>query len=187
MIDSDDPTNKYFLEKQQDKNGKKESKKNVAAPPAVPEDQKLNERSSGNKEKEVQTKFEYPSDTPVSENYKLDAQLKKLELQKAENDIALQNAKIQKLSGEQIPTQLVRGLIAQHSKSITVAFKNAAEVFLTRIVQKAGIDRTIATDLKADLIGIVNQAVNDSIEESKKSIENIVSEYSQKREVGERT
>lgn len=181
-IDGEVPENKYFVEKRQAFNAKKN---NVELPA---EEKKLNERTGEKKTKEVQPKFEFPAEhaPSQSENYQIDTKIKKQELEKSSLQTSLLKEKLKKISGDSIPTDLVKNLIASHSKSITIAFQNGADNLLMKIAKKKGLDRTEMAELRVDLIEIINIAVNDSIEVSKKTVRNIVAEYSQKKEQGER-
>lgn len=181
-IDGDLSDNKYFFEKRKEFNDKK-GKQNV------PEEEKsLNKRVSEKKNTVPQTKFEFPSDKEVhvSENYAIDTKIKKQELEKSSLQTSLLKAKLEKISGDSIPTELVKTLILNHSKSITIAFQNAADNLLMKIAKKKGLDRSEMAELRVELIEIINTAVNDSIDESKKTVKNIVAEYSQKKEQGEK-
>lgn len=118
--------------------------------------------------------------------YNLDLQIKTLEIEKKEQEVELNKIKIAKARGEVIPTGLVRVLFSQHSKSITVSFHQGADNFITTIAKMTGMSREDMAMMKGELIEIVNEAVRDSLETSQSSVNNIVSEYSEKRGVGEK-
>ena len=94
--------------------------------------------------------------------------------------------KEEKMIGASIPTELVKMVFAQHSKSITSAFHTGADNFLMEISKTKGLNRNELAEMRGALILIINKAVDKSIEESKKSISNIVQEFSVKKEVGEK-
>lgn len=180
-IDSTSHVNKYFIEKRKEFNDKKNGLQ------SSPEEKK-NKKSFENKNSEAQSKFDFPKNdhTNTTENYQLDTKLKSQDLEKSNIQILLLKAKLEKISGDSIPTELVKNLILTHSKSITIAFQNAADNLLMKIAKKKGLDRLEMADMRVEMVDIINTSVNDSIEESKKTVRNIVAEYSQKKEQGER-
>lgn len=118
--------------------------------------------------------------------YNLDKQIKEAELEKKNQEIELNKLRIAKMSGEVIPTQLVRDVFAQHFKSVTTAFHQGSDNFIMTIAKMSGMDRSQIAKMRESLIDIVNEAIKDSVENSKASIKNIVSEYKEKRGVGEK-
>ena len=178
FIDSDNPINLYFFETREIKN------ENKSVPEKSGED-KLNERASSNV-KEINTKFEYPAEAPASSAYLMDNKIKEQELEKNKLQTKLLEVKLDKVIGDSIPTELVRNLMLAHSKSITVSFKNGLENWLKVISKKLNISIEDVAAFRAELIPIINTAVNDAIDGSKKGIKNIVDEHSQRKDVGER-
>ncbi len=181
FIDTEVDDNRYFIEK----SCVKYQKKGGIIP--VSEDKKLNERVVEQIKDEVQPQFEFPEgDTPISENSKLDSKIKKASLEKTALDIQILQAKRDKITGESVPTVLVKTLIAHHSKSIIVAFQNGVDNILVAIAKRKGFDRTELGQLREEMIEIINTASTESVDISKKTLENIVQEYSQRKDVGER-
>lgn len=187
-IDSDLQVNQYFIEKRKEyilKNSKPETETvTVTAPDS---EQKLNDRSVAINKKEIQAEFKFPKEHAApTRNFQLDEQIKESELEKSKINSALLKAKLDKVSGDSIPTELVKNLFVHHSKSITVSFQNGAETLLTKIAKLKDIDLSEMATLRVELIEIINTAVNNSIDVSKKTLSAILAEYSQKKEVGER-
>lgn len=110
-------------------------------------------------------------------------QLQNIQLELA-NEIA--QIKIEKLRGDVIPTDIVRSTFMQHFKSITTSFHQGADNVLIKIAKKYDLSRQEVANYRGELISIINDCVKDAVEESKKSIQNIVNEYSQVKGVGER-
>lgn len=126
------------------------------------------------------------ADAQATHKYNLDRQIKEAELEKKEQDIEINKLKIAKMSGEVIPTELVRVIFAQHFKSVTTSFHQGCDNFIMTIAKVTGMEKKDMARMRGELIDIVNEAVRDGIEESKESVKNIVSEYKEKRGVGER-
>jgi hypothetical protein len=121
-----------------------------------------------------------------TQKYNVEIQKRELELKKTEQEVELNRLKIAKLSGEVIPTDLVKVVFGQHFKSVTTAFHQGADNFISTIAKRAGMDRKDMAVMRNELIEVVNKAVKDAINDSKDSIDHIVGEYQQKRGVGEK-
>ena len=119
-------------------------------------------------------------------NYNLDKQIKEAELEKKEQEIELNRLKIAKLSGEVIPTELVKNIFAQHFKSVTTAFHQGADNFIMTIAKMTGMNRDEMGKIRGQLIEIVNESVKEGVENSRESIRHLVREYGDKRGVGEK-
>lgn len=109
-----------------------------------------------------------------------------LENQKKEREIAILEVRKQKLHGIVIPTELVKIIFTQHFKAVTAEFQNAADNLLMEIAKRKDFNRNELAELRGQLTDIINIAINKSVDSSKKTVENIVTQYSEKKEVGER-
>lgn len=111
------------------------------------------------------------------QSYNLDRYKKQLEVEALENENKIKKIKLDKLNGVVIPTELVMVLFGQHSKSITTAFHQAAENFVVEMAGAYGVNKSDVAKMRGDLITVVNKAIEDSLEISRKSIDKIVDEY----------
>jgi hypothetical protein len=118
--------------------------------------------------------------------YDLENQIKKADLEKRQRENRLLQLKIDKLNGILIPTDLVKIVFTQHFKSVTTAFQQAADNLLMEIAKKADLSTNQVAELRGAYVNIINQAVNNSIDESTSHIDNIVFEYSEKLGRGEK-
>lgn len=109
-----------------------------------------------------------------------------LENEKRQREIAILEVKKQKLHGIVIPTELVKIIFSQHFKAVTAEFQNAADNLLMEIAKRKDFNRNELAELRGQLTDIINIAINKSVDNSKKTIDNIIFEYSEKKEVGER-
>lgn len=178
MIDDSLPENAYFMRVRLDKmeaNGREEGS-NILEKPSKPltdkdvdglEDSNLKDDKDGSL-------------------YKLTLEKKQLDIERAKEDIEIARLKKEKLSGDLIPTDLVKIVFATHSKSITINFHQAVENLLSQIAKQAGLERDQIAKIRGSLIGIINKGVKNAGVTSKKDLKNIVAEYSQKRGRGER-
>jgi len=115
----------------------------------------------------------------------IEAEIKQAQLEKINIDIEEKKIKVAKLNGEVIPFDLVNIIFNQHSKSITTAFHNAVDNILTDFSKEFDMTIENVSKLRGSLISIINNSVKESVSISSKQIDNIVSEYSATRGVGE--
>lgn len=99
----------------------------------------------------------------------------------------LARLRIQKQRGILIPTALVKVVFKQHSQSILVEFKNSVDSILTILRKRKNLDANEVAEIRGELQQAINDSVGKSISRSQKSISNIVNEYAEKKEVGERS
>lgn len=117
--------------------------------------------------------------------YDLELEQKRLNLQAAQIKVDLDQIKKDKLNGLLIPTEMVIQLFPLHFKSVQTAFTQAADNVIVKISHKKALSREETATLRKELVDIVNAAVADSIKESMRDVKKVVSNYSEKREVGE--
>lgn len=108
-----------------------------------------------------------------------------LDIEKKVIEIKLKKLDHQKKLGELVPTDLVRTLFVQHSKSIMTAFHDEADNFLMEISKEAGLSREQLAKMRGKLVMKINQGIENSLKESKKSLQAIVEEYRMLRGIGE--
>ncbi len=116
----------------------------------------------------------------------LNTQKRELESDELRERISLLRIKKEKQEGFLIPTALVKELFGQQFRSITIAFQQGAEQLIVEISKKKRLTREESAKLRKSLLGIINEAVDDSIAHTKKNVEDIVDAYSKKMGVGER-
>jgi hypothetical protein len=136
-------------------------------------------------EKEIKTPKKNKNNI-LNEKYEAEVSVKQYDIQLKQQQIELNRLKIEKLSGDLIPTELVRVVFAQHFKNVSTSFHQAADGFISNIVKITGMDRQQMAGLRSELIRIVNESINEGVDESKKNVDQIVGEYSQTRGQGER-
>jgi len=118
--------------------------------------------------------------------FDLETSKKALDIEKTSEEIEILKIKKQKLQGEVIPTELVKVIFKQHSASITTSFKNGIENLILELSKSKNMTRTEVAEIRFRMTDIINEAVLESIGMSKKMIKNIIAEYSEKKDVGER-
>jgi len=111
----------------------------------------------------------------------LDAEKKQKEIERLDQEMRLARLQEEKFLGKLIPTDLVKNLFAQHFKSVTLTFKQAADLIAIEFGKKAKIARNDQAELRGQMVTIINRAIEDGINESKRTLAHIVHEYSQTR------
>lgn len=117
----------------------------------------------------------------------IDEKLKQVELKKKKADLELVEEKLKKVKGETIPVDLVKSIFQQYGKSCSTAFHNEADNMLQELQKKFNISRSDMAFYRSRIIEITNEAIEESYNESKRSLKLLVDEYSQRRGIGERT
>ena len=178
MIDDSLPENAYFMKVRLDKmavKGQEEGLSVLEKPSKPLTDKDINGLEDSNLKENEDGSL-----------YKLSLEKKQLDIERAKEEIEIARLKKEKLSGDLIPTDLVRIVFATHSKSITIHFHQAVENLISQIAKQAGLDRKQIAKIRGSLIEIINKGVKNAGITSKKDLKNIVAEYSQKRGRGER-
>lgn len=110
--------------------------------------------------------------------YELDKEQKALNIEKQRKEAAILDARIKKLNGELIPTDLVKLTIAQIFRGFTVELKQEFDKVVTDIAKKAHFNGNQVAELRGIVAKSINTSVQRGVESSKKNIQNIISEYS---------
>lgn len=117
--------------------------------------------------------------------YTLDQESKQLSIKKQRVELELAEIKKQKLQGQLLPVPIIKAAFTTHSQSITTEFKHYIDDVLLTVSKEFGINISRQAELKAFLIKGLNQAVDKSVDQSKRKIANIIAEFSESRGVGE--
>ena len=110
----------------------------------------------------------------------------KADIDKKHREIALLKLREEKLTGEIVPIEQVKDLFAQHSKAGAVVVKNTIDNILTRIAQMAGLNVNQIAELRGVALKEINSGINKAVEETRKRVNVIQMQHSERREVGER-
>lgn len=117
--------------------------------------------------------------------YAIERAMKLSDLEKKKVDIRIAKLKEDKLMGDLIPTELVRTLIMTQSESTKFAFSEGCENLIVLISQKKQLSATEVADIRSKLSALINKCIDNSVSFSVKKLKTIVTEYSQKRDVGD--
>lgn len=105
---------------------------------------------------------------------------------KREKEVQRIQIEIDKKRGEVIPSELVIPLFLQHNKSIITSFNNVCNAILTEYAKKKDFTPDEISEMRGRMIGAINEGIRDAQNLTKAVVKNIVSEYSEKRGIGER-
>jgi hypothetical protein len=117
----------------------------------------------------------------LNEKFQVELNEKQARTAKIDKEMRLLEMKEMKLSGQLIPTDLVANTIRQLMQTTMVSFNDAADALLVDLAKMLKIDRQKMAELRKKLKGIVNDAVNRSVNEAQKNVHNIAQEHSQQR------
>ena len=110
----------------------------------------------------------------------------KIKIKKTNEEYELIKMKKEKLQGSVIPVDVIKSLIINVSESVKLAWTDAAEDMLLQLSARHKLSRSETAELKTMLVKVVNKAVDDSVEDSKKRLRRIQNEYSESKGKGER-
>lgn len=119
------------------------------------------------------------------DGYDLSMRKKAIDIEKVEVDVRLAKLKEEKLRGELIPVEIVKGLFLQHSQSILTEFKNSVENFITVIAKRKELNINEVAEIRGEIVQAINTAVDKAVDASKKNVNNIIKEFSNSKGIGE--
>lgn len=177
LLDSNNEINKKFIEKRKSRFIKTESKEEQPNKPI----QKTN------------VNLVIPESTPLvdvesheGQSYtESERQLKYLDTLKRRKEIEKLEFEVQKKRGEVVPSELIKPVFLQHNQSILTEYKNATDEIIRIFSKKRSLTVDEVAEIKTDLVKTINNAINNAIIISSKSIDSIISDHSDKRGVGE--
>lgn len=108
----------------------------------------------------------------------------KIKLLKKQEELASINVEIKK--GKLIPIDMVMLLFSNHFKSVTNQFHQGADQVATIFAKKHKLEQEDLVEIKKQIIDIANKSVDRAQQESISQIENLIDEFSQKLQRGEK-
>ncbi len=170
-IDTDDPINALFISKHKAR-PKREGEPVAIADTPASEVKKQPGKKGENKSKK---------DEEQSRNrFDIETKKKQMEISRIESAIAIEELKMRKLKGQMIPTDMVRQLFQRHFKSVTNSFKNGVDKLIVEFSKRSKMSLNDIAELRASMIQVINESVNEGIAESKADVRNLAAEHSQK-------
>lgn len=124
---------------------------------------------------------------PGQTNYDLDNEIKQLEAEKKRQDIENMRLKNEKLQGKLMPTDLVKVLFSEYTQSNTTSFMENVNVFLQKLFLKKDFSKEEQAQVRGDVKDMVNNSINAAVDATEKKLENILKEFQNKKDVGERS
>lgn len=177
-IDDTDPLNRMFVDRQKELALKRSAKKKVSDELPDEEEKRSEKPSKGQKKSKPDPNGGSLSQQTL-EKINLDKRKREIEIEKMQRESRILSVQEQKLAGKLIPTDIVKGLFAQHFKSVIMSFNQGIEQILVEFSTKYRLNRNEKAELKGQMIRIINKSVDEAIQLSKKEIQNVVLEYSQ--------
>lgn len=156
------------------------------APKAVVKSRKQKEAASIPQEKPPRQNYSLPTVEADGSGTGIERTIRILEANKKKREVELLGLKIDKLNATVIPTDVVKLVFSQQFKHTVVSFKDGAEKLIARLAKEVELNREQTARIRGELVAIINDAVKESIAESRKSISGIIEEYQEVRGKGER-
>lgn len=184
-VDTEHEANKSFIEKHtENKKDKEQEKKSGSLKAAVAEKvikEKTKKKITPQPEVLVPENEESASDS----YHTLEKKIKAADLKKKTVDTRIALLKEAKMKGENIPIDLVMNVFSQLGNAMITGYRSGSENFLQEICHRNKISDKEFSRLKGELIRIINECHNNSIEAAKKSLKKIQNDYSDRKERGE--
>lgn len=111
---------------------------------------------------------------------------KSLDIQKTTEEVELLKIKKEKAQGLVIPLDLTKDLFSRNVKNMVVEFDSAADRILTMIASKHKLSNENVANYRGQIKKKINEAVDDTIKQTKKEISLIINEFAEKRAIGEK-
>jgi hypothetical protein len=181
LIDENDAKNANFLQRHREKVLKAPA---VTEPSPTKENKKPANVALESDVPPITTGKTKPKKTGLSQ-YEIDLQIKRADLEKKEVDTRIALLKEEKMLGASIPTDLVKSVIGNLSKSMVSWFKDGADHFIIEISKRKSLTNEESAQLKGVLVEIINTSSSKAIAECRKNLKSIINDYSTKKEVGE--
>ncbi len=186
FIDDTKPENADWIKKRLDAKQKKEVagpkvEENTGKSTVTEEEVKKTEQFKGG-----DTNSSSSSRANYTSKYDLETDIKVLEAEKKREEIELLRIKREKLEGQVIPTDLCEMLFKQHTKSIMTSLEQGIMLHLKNLTTKKEFSRTEQAEVRIELRKILTDSISKAVEDTSSQLENIISEYQQKKEVGEK-
>ncbi len=179
MVDEGNATNALFMQKCLTR--PKKEPKEVVATVSEPKPKKEVRPKKAPEARISEKKSE--ADTKADERFDLDTAKKKIEIKKLERESMLADMEHERKVGKLLPTEPVQSLLIHTIKNYTVAFKQAADKILMDFANRAKMNRNEIAELKGELITAINRAADQGLSDSKKSVTQIIMEYSQVKKI----
>ena len=179
LLDESHPVNASFIQKCQTKNFLKKSNVSEQITVQIP----LEERDSTILDSEIKAKGKRKAGQ--SDYAQLLMEMNELKNEKLLEEIELLKKRNMKMDGESIPTVAVLSVISFFGKSYTDGTQQLMDNFLNQISSRKGMSSAEHAEFRGILIKGINDVANRANKESKKSITNIIKEFSVSRGVGE--
>lgn len=128
-----------------------------------------------------------PPDDETTTLTALSKREKKVNIQKKEEEIKLLRLKEEKIRAQVVPIDKMKDLFRMHTQSILTAQKDGIEDLLINLSGEMRISSEQLARLRGKMVEILNTAIDKAILTTKKNLSSLISDYAEKKEVGERT
>jgi len=188
-IDTENSVNKFYVEKIYGRMDLVPKKPFTAAKPAKPIAKVLSDEEDQEDDEDVELTMEDLLADPNRKNLdypELERIYKFLQGKKIEKDIEKNQLEIEKKKGIVVPSELIKPVFLQHNQFIVTEFKNAADEVIRIISKKKSLSVNEQAEIRGELVKTINESINKATLASIKNVTNLITDFSDKRGVGER-
>lgn len=113
----------------------------------------------------------------INDKMDVETNLKRKQTEKIEAEANLARIREERLSGQLIPTVLVKPIFQKHFQSITTEFQNTLNAMITDVAAKTKINRNVQAEFRRKIISELNISIDRSIFSTEREIDNIIADY----------
>lgn len=133
--------------------------------------------------KKASTKKETIEKPPRNDLYELEKQQKTMAIEAKRKEMTLTDARIARMHGELMPTDVVNTLFAHHFREVNSQFKQGIDGILSEFGKKLHANGNQMSEMRGRMVQILNECVKKSVANSKKHIETVLKELSEVKKV----
>lgn len=111
---------------------------------------------------------------------------KRAEMEKKLEEVELAKIKVAKQKGELIPAELIYSLITEMSEAMKISYNDAIENYTVVVARQKKLSGQEEANIKSHFTRIINDTLKRQTVVAKKGLQNIVKEYQEVRDRGER-
>lgn len=150
----------------------------------VGKDEKRQEKVEKEAENTAKSQKAKRSESESNELLEIERRRKLAELEKTNTDIRILKLKEEKMIGGSMPIDLVKLVVSNLSKSFINEFKNSTNDILRVLSKTKEFSQAEMAEISGQMSHIINHSMKHSLDNSKKEMNAIVKDFSEKRGVG---
>ena len=188
LIDDSNPINAKFinrhveLQKEKAEKAEQEKKREKPGPKPKPKQPPAEPIEADNQEPEPpETEQVSHSPQPANGAEGLDARYKLAQSRHKEEQTRKEQLLIERMEGKLIPVADIQGAFRQIISAMRGKFDDGIEALITELQDRKKMSNKEVAEIRERMVGVINSAVDDAVNESQKSTERIVDDNIEKK------